>query len=426
MQQSILDSYRLPSRMFKTMKRTIHDRELRLTVEIRRHRARCPDCKQESSSQYDTRAAFSVIQFEIWYGHPILLEVRKRRFICANTTCERRLFTEVIPGIQTLYRRSTIHFEKQCLDECRSRPFLEVRAHAHVSHTFLTTILKRHVSASASVINWNKEFPIGAENILGLDEHAMKKRKLANTITNISHGKLLAILPDLSNHTLETFFGGIPSDVRARICYVAMDLTNRFPKLVQKYFPKAQIVADHFHVIQLANHLISKERQVIEGLDRVHKKEVKHWRLLLKRKENLTTEQKQTVCRLLSNQACGKLKRAYELKERIRVIMRMPNREEAVQQFLTLTRSDVWNRNNILREELIKYSSYYRTFIETMQKRVTDISAFIRTRITNAFTEGVHTKIKLLKRMSYGIRNTTTYVLRMLLAFQPPFFTHHF
>jgi hypothetical protein len=39
---------------------------------------------------------------------------------------------------------------------------------------------------------------------------------------------------------------------------------------------------------------------------------------------------------------------------------------------------------------------------------------------TNAYTEGAHTKIKLMKRASYGFRNVEVYIKKMLLAFLPP------
>ena len=41
-------------------------------------------------------------------------------------------------------------------------------------------------------------------------------------------------------------------------------------------------------------------------------------------------------------------------------------------------------------------------------------------RTTNAYTEGVQTKIKLLKRASYGLRIIEVYVKKMLLRFLPP------
>ena len=38
---------------------------------------------------------------------------------------------------------------------------------------------------------------------------------------------------------------------------------------------------------------------------------------------------------------------------------------------------------------------------------------------TNGFTEGCNTKIKMLKRVSYGLRNVEVYWRKMLLGFAP-------
>ena len=51
--------------------------------------------------------------------------------------------------------------------------------------------------------------------------------------------------------------------------------------------------------------------------------------------------------------------------------------------------------------------------------RKTIINYFL-SRSTNAYTEGAHTKIKLIKRASYGFRNVSVYIKKMLLAFLPP------
>lgn len=48
-----------------------------------------------------------------------------------------------------------------------------------------------------------------------------------------------------------------------------------------------------------------------------------------------------------------------------------------------------------------------------------EILAYFRWRMTNGFTEGCHTKIKLLKRISYGYRNRDVYRAKMLLGFLP-------
>jgi transposase len=91
------------------------------------------------------------------------------------------------------------------------------------------------------------------------------------------------------------------------------------------------------------------------------------------------------------------------------------DKKQAKQGFIRIAHCDVWNRNDSVdnRKELLKYSRYYKTSVETLQRWEKEILTLIETRITNGYTEGIHTKIKLLKRMSYGISNPTTYIKRM-------------
>jgi len=44
---------------------------------------------------------------------------------------------------------------------------------------------------------------------------------------------------------------------------------------------------------------------------------------------------------------------------------------------------------------------------------------YFHERTTNGFTEGCHTKIKMLKGVSYGLRNVDVYWREMFLEFVP-------
>jgi len=48
-----------------------------------------------------------------------------------------------------------------------------------------------------------------------------------------------------------------------------------------------------------------------------------------------------------------------------------------------------------------------------------EFSTAIDNHTTNGFTEGCNTKIKMLKRISYGLRNVEVYWRKMLLGFVP-------
>jgi transposase len=42
-----------------------------------------------------------------WQGLPVRLLLRTRRWVCANATCARQIFTERLPGVLAPYARRT-------------------------------------------------------------------------------------------------------------------------------------------------------------------------------------------------------------------------------------------------------------------------------------------------------------------------------
>lgn len=59
-------------------------------------------------------------------------------------------------------------------------------------------------------------------------------------------------------------------------------------------------------------------------------------------------------------------------------------------------------------------------FKKTLTEKLEEILNYFDNKTTSGFTEGVHTKIKLLKRLSYGLRNPQSYVEKLELGFVEP------
>ena len=53
----------------------------------------------------------------------------------------------------------------------------------------------------------------------------------------------------------------------------------------------------------------------------------------------------------------------------------------------------------------------------TLTEKLEEILNYFDNRTPTGFVEGVHTKIKLLKRLSYGLRNPQVYVEKLELGF---------
>ncbi|MEE9390422.1 MAG: transposase [Candidatus Aminicenantaceae bacterium] len=55
----------------------------------------------------------------------------------------------------------------------------------------------------------------------------------------------------------------------------------------------------------------------------------------------------------------------------------------------------------------------------TLKKWRPYVLNFFDNQTTNAYTEGLHTKIKMIKRISFGFRNVDAYVRKVLLSLFP-------
>ena len=387
------------------------DTEIMLSVRKKENHTRCKECHVDTDYHYDTRPEASRIRHSNYCGKNVFIIIHKRRFKCKECG---KIITEQITHLKP-YQRTTNEFESDILSALTDTTFKKIQKDFNVSYSFVKNKLIKNIAIDSLKINWKKHFENEGSITIGIDEHSSKKKVLSLTITNITKHELIAILPKYSQKDLEKFLRSIPSNYRKRIDYVAIDFTNRYSKVIKKWLPNVEIVGDHFHLIGIANQLLWNEKRVLEGLAKDNK--IKYFKLLLKGKEKLKKSERKKVRDILNGKQRSRLKLAYEIKEELRSAMRDKNKEKGKQKFLKLTRKDVWNRENLNRAELFKFSRYYKSFIKTLKENQEIIINFIKTRITNAFTEGVHTKIKTIKRISYGLPNIEIYIRRMILAF---------
>ena len=63
---------------------------------------------------------------------------------------------------------------------------------------------------------------------------------------------------------------------------------------------------------------------------------------------------------------------------------------------------------------------------DTLTNWKEEILNFFTTHITNAYTEGINTKLKLIKRTGFGFKNKEIYIKKALLAFTPFIIFPHF
>jgi len=181
---------------------------------------------------------------------------------------------------------------------------------------------------------------------------------------------------------------------------------------VRTGLPDAIVVVDHFHVVQLANKMLSLVRrrttaQVRGRRGRASDPEWKARRRLLRNREDLTDEQFARMWNpLLDEGQIGQtLLTAWIAKESLRNLLALartgPSRHRvglARWKFLT------WCADSDIPE--------VRTRATTVDRWWPEIASFIDTGHSNAKSEGVNRVIKLVARNAFGFRNATNQRLR--------------
>lgn len=392
MNQSITRLFGLPGFLVDTL--DITATTVMLRVRSPRRRAHCPRCEHTTTKihQYHQRT----VKHSLIDGKPVLLRVEVRRFFCQP--CQRP-FTEQLPGIDR--HDTTLHYRQHALRTLATHSISGAARETVSSPTTLTDYLDDFGEQYA--IDWERQ---GHTISLGLDEHSRRRRRMAGTVTNLTRHELLAVLPSDTQASFRSFLHSIPKTAQRRIKEVCIDMRRSFRTVIEECLPYAKIVVDPFHLVRLANDMMDEVRSVVLGNTGPHPG---LRRLLFTNREDLEPEEQAKLHAVFRQTApFPSLKVAWTVKEKIRDMYHSRNRKSAEKKFVLILGylEDVESRYlKSLRRTLVRWQPYILNHFDH--------------RTTNAFTEGCHTKIKMIKRLSFGFRNIDRYRAKMVLGFRP-------
>lgn len=366
-------------------------------VSPRRKTGDCPDCLRRCSRIHGYLKPQTVKHIRI--GQRLsFLSLTKRRFDCKNC---RKVFSERVDGI-TYRQRLTDCAKEQILSHLTDRSFRSAKRQTGIGYHSQRRYLTEKIQPF--LWDWKEELTGNGDISLGVDEISFSGHDMIRVITNISAKKVKSILPDDTQVSFMAAIGNIPETVRNRITEVAMDLSGNSRAVVEAYLPQARVVADRFHVIQDANQRLSEERTVAQA--RIGRGFKIPKPLLETNREDLTDEERVKLRRCFTS--FPELKFFWEAKERLRWMYCQRNREKAGGILNTLISAMEKSGDRDLKQ-----------WARTLRCWHEPILNFFTKRTTNGFTEGANTKLKLIKRISYGFRNKGVFIRKAMLAFLP-------
>ena len=374
------------------IKCTVTSSTISFHIQPRRKTGVCPHCGKKTK-QIKSKAPMKVIQNGMILGKICLLQVRLRRFFCENCA---RAFTEELLNVGKR-QRVTLQHKREVVGNLSHSSFSSGSKKYHVSYFTQRRWLEELVTNQ--VCNFTQEEEENAPFVMGIDEVSFSGHTMLTTIGNITKHRLKGVLTSKNKRVLRSMLSHLSPHTKSLVSEVVIDMCRLYKTVVSEILPSASIVVDHFHIIHDANKRIDEQRTILQD---IFKKRIPRY-LFTMNKEDLKRYAADDLAQILKKYP--ELTLYYQTKERLRDMYKAKTKEQAEQELhliiSTLSSTDdgaliAWGRT----------LSYWKTYILN----------YWNSRSTNGYMEGMHNKMKLIKRISFGFRNKKVFIHKVMLS----------
>lgn len=245
---------------------------------------------------------------------------------------------------------------------------------------------------------------------LAMDEFALfKGHRYATVVLDADTRQVLWVGEGRSREAIRPFFDWLGPARCAQIEAVAMDMNTAFDLEVRKHCPSARVVYDLFHVIAKYGREVIDRVRVDEANrlkdDRPRRQVIKRARwLLLRNKENVPADQQPKLEELLAaNQA---LMTTYVMKAGLKELWQQNGAWQWRRTWKSWLRMADESKIEPLRRFARRLKNYWRGIV-----------ARVRWPMHTGQLEGINNRIKVMKRMAYGYRDSDFFFLKIKAAF---------
>jgi len=354
----------------------------------------CSGCHQPSTTihEYCQR---SIRDLPI-LGRSVRLNVELRRVECG--ACGKRM--ESVSWLDR-YSRMTRRLAEAVTQACRRLPTLHV-AELFGLHWDSVRLLERRALQAAL-----EKLPKAQPKRLVMDEFALfKGHRYTSVVLDADTRRVLWIGEGRSRAAIRPFFEELGPEGCARIEAVAMDMNTAFDLEVRQHCPQARVVYDLFHVVAKYGREVIDRVRVDEANrlrhDKPARKVIKQARwLLLRNPENLKREEQQLRLQdlLAANQS---LMTVYLMKAELKTLWSPTTAwgwRSAWKQWLRLAgESEI----PALKQFAKRLRGYWRGILSR-----------VRWPMHTGQLEGINNRIKVIKRMAYGYRDSEFFFMKI-------------
>ncbi|MEZ8704632.1 ISL3 family transposase [Vibrio cyclitrophicus] len=353
-------------------------------------------CGQVSASIHDTQ--WRTLKDAMMLGTPVELLVQTRRIKCSNCGIKTESISWVKP-----YSRLT----NRLIDYIDNLlPLLPIKHISELTGVHWHTIKEIDKQRLKRVV---PEVPWGGLRQLVMDEFAIfKGHRYATVIADAQTHQVLWIGLGRSRKDIRPFFEMLGEHAQ-NIEVVAMDMNTAFDLEVQAHCPNARIVYDLFHVVAKFGREVMDRVRVDQANQLKDDKSARRWVkrsrwVLLKNRENLNTKQQSYLDEILAINR--DLMVTHLLGAQLKELWYCESEKQA---------RDLWE---------IWWQQVHESGVKPLINFARKLKPYLHGIVSSALyhlntctLEGVNNKIKLIKRMGYGYRDTDYFFMKIKAAF---------
>ena len=361
--------------------------QLHISIELPRRKHVCPCCGAETDRVHDYR--MQVVK-DVPLARDTFLHLRKRRYRC---DCGKRFFER--NNFLPRYYRVTSRLVTDIIFA-----FKKTLSAKEIGYRF-------NVSGATAMRYFNlfNKKLTKLPEVISLDEFKGNSggQKYNSIVVDPKERIVLDILPNRFENDLIRYFSQFPNkmDVKFFVC----DMNPHFRQVAKICFPQTTIIADKYHVIRQVYWAMEKvrknEQSKLSARFRKYFKRSKN--LLMKRTEKLTDEEMERLS--LMFEIAPRLADAYRIKNEFLTVIRSKSSAEGKQRLVDWLFS-------VEVMDLPEFTDCTKAYHNWFQEILNSMDA----PWTNGYIEGCNNKTKVLKRVSYGMRNFNNFRKRILFC----------
>jgi transposase len=264
----------------------------------------------------------------------------------------------------------------------REMPVCEVAQMLKLHDTLIWRVIQHHVGKAHQRRNW-----ASVKRILIDETSARRGHRYVTLFLDADTHELLFMVEGREGAALKEFYdeivshGGSPDQIEV----ICMDMSPAYQSGAKKYFPKAQVVFDFFHIMQLAGMAVDQVRKKLSASGAALVGSL--W--ALRGNEQTRTEEQLELRRRLCTEY-PKLGRAIMLRDMLQKVLR----GECVEDICWW----IWRAR-------VSRLKPFKELADCIERHLDGIVGFMETRITNAAIEAVNGILQLAKRIARGFRS---------------------